>query len=223
MISLRQLFILQTEPAIDFLSGCHAVRPERHIVSLTDRSADIQTLLKETHKSAARWEKASANKTQDKPREKQCSASKPWTFGSELLFCLHFVSCAEKQQSRALCQPSVRLNEEASPGSMRERTHPIPPQSGGREAMPSIRRFIHTPAAAPSLHYASLLLKWLHTGKVLFGRVGDDSLFPVSLSSEEKAKNMGLSGRTANLTDECGDKNSPLQNLNVSVWRLGKL
>lgn len=37
--SLRQLFTLQIELVIDCLSGCHAVRPDRHIVSLTDRSA----------------------------------------------------------------------------------------------------------------------------------------------------------------------------------------
>lgn len=156
---LRQLFILHIEYAIGFLLGCHILCWDHMSFCVIDWQVSwhsntlhkISCRLKENHKSAASCGKASTQvlaqiKRQAKPEKKEWSERKcvsvltQWNrrnvqehaaIDCNLLFCLRFVSCAEKQQSWALCQLSALLDEEASPGSMWERTqwrvtHPSP-------------------------------------------------------------------------------------------------
>lgn len=67
--------------------------------------------------------------------------------------------------------------------------HPGPSQSGGREAVPSMRQFIHEAySSSPPPLRTPPQLKWLHTGNVLFKERRTGGSFPVSSTSEVKPK-----------------------------------
>lgn len=120
-----------------------------------------------------------------------------------LLFCLRFVSCAEKQQSRALCQLSALfrwggkswLNERANTAEGDPPLTPARRSQGGERPCPQCDNSFTLQHEAYSSTQPPLRtppqLKWLHTGNVLFWERRTDGLFPASPNSEAKLKSTG--------------------------------